>query len=72
MLIILDGAGYKIDVNGPAVKLPNDFKMTYADVSFVDYCKFNSYQNVGLIEMLKEVLTKKTLKIKSSLKLKIF
>ena len=57
-LVILDGIGYKIDVSGLAVKLPNDFKVTYADVSFADYHKFKSYQNIELAEMLKDVLTK--------------
>ena len=59
-LVILDGVGYKIDASGPAVKLPDDFKVTYADVSFADYQKFKSYQNVELKEMLKDVLTKNT------------
>ena len=57
-LVILDDVGYKIDVSGRAVKLPEDFKVTYADVSFADYHKFKSYQNVELVEMLKDVLTK--------------
>ena len=57
-LVILDGVGYKIDVSGPAVKLPDDFKVTYADVSFADYHEFKDYQNVELTEMLKDVLTK--------------
>ncbi len=57
-LVILDGVGYKIDVSGPAVKLPDDFKVTYADVSFGDYHKFKSYQDAELTEMLIDALTK--------------
>ena len=65
-LVILNGVGYKIDVSGPAVKLPDDFKVTYVDVSFADYHKFKSYQNVELTEMLKDVLTKNNAQINFS------
>ena len=40
------------------MKLPDDFKVTYADVSFGDYHKFKSYQDVELTEMLIDALTK--------------
>ena len=56
-LVILNGIGYKIDTTGKAVKLPPDFKVTYADVSFANYHDFKSYQNIELEEMLSQVLT---------------
>ncbi|MGL5900814.1 MAG: acetolactate decarboxylase, partial [Lactobacillaceae bacterium] len=56
-LVILNGIGYKIDTTGKAVKLPPDFKVTYADVSFADYHDFKSYQDIELEEMLSQVLT---------------